>query len=61
MKLFENITIEVDKEGDIYRAFAYDSATGENIETVKCDRIGGAIGGIFTELRSIANEKSKKE
>ena len=51
MILFQNLTIAVEKEGDIYRAYAFNSVTEENIASCKCEREGGAIAGLFHDLR----------
>ena len=57
MILFENLTIAVEKEGDVYRAYAFNSVTEENIASCKCDREGGAIAGLFDDLRTYATNK----
>ena len=59
MLLFENLTIAVDKDGDIFRAYAFNSATEENIASCKCEREGGAIAGLFHDLRIDATNKVK--
>ena len=54
MILFENLAIAVEKEGDTFRAYAFNPATEENIASCKCEREGGAVAGIFHELRNKA-------
>lgn len=53
MIIIEDVSIGVAKEGEIYRAYAYNSKTEENIAICKCDRRYGAISGLFEELRKI--------
>ena len=57
MILFENLTIAVNKEDDIYRAYAFNSATEENISYCKCSREGGAVSGLFHNLKIDAINK----
>lgn len=57
MILFENLTIAVEKEGDIYRAYAFNSVKEENIASCKCEREGGAVAGLFHDLRIDATNK----
>ena len=59
MILLENLTIAVDKVGDIYRAYAFNSVMEENIASCKCEREGGAISGLFDDLRTYATNKVK--
>ena len=59
MLLFENLTIAVDKDGDIFRAYAFNAVTEENIASCKCEREGGAIAGLFHDLRTYAINKVK--
>lgn len=57
MLLFENLTIAVDKDGDIFRAYAFNAVTEENIASCKCEREGGAVAGLFHDLRTYAINK----
>ena len=57
MILFENLTIAVEKEGDVYRAYAFNSVTEENIASCKCEREGGAVAGLFHDLRTYVINK----
>lgn len=57
MILFENLTIAVDKEGDVYRAYAFNSVMEENIASCKCEREGGAVAGLFHDLKIDAINK----
>ena len=59
MLLFENLTIAVDKDGDIFRAYAFNAVTEENIASCKCEREGGAVAGLFHDLRTYAINKVK--
>lgn len=60
MILFENLSIAVDKEGDVSRAYAFNAVTEENIASCKCEREGGAIAGLFNDLRNDAIKKAEK-
>ena len=60
MILYENITIAVDKEGEVWMAYAYDAKTEQNISSCKCTREGGAIAGLFNDLRNEAIKKAEK-
>ena len=57
MILFENLTIAVEKEGDLFRAYAFNVVTEESIASCRCERQGGAIAGLFKDLRNIAINK----
>ena len=63
--LYENLTIAIDKEtesgNEIYRAYAFNSITEENVASCKCTRPEGAISGLFDMLRKDANEKYRAE
>jgi hypothetical protein len=59
--LYENLTIAIDKEGDIYRAYAFNSITEENVASCKCTRPEGAISGLFEDFRNEANRKAECE
>lgn len=55
MILFASITVAVEKEGDIYRAYAY-RRNEENIAIAKSFDSGLAISSLFEQLRVIALE-----
>ena len=57
MILFQNLSMAVEKDGDIFRAYAFNSVTEENIASCKCEREGGAISGLFHDLRIHAINK----
>ena len=59
MILFENLTIAVEKEGDVFRAYAFNAVTEENIASCKCEREGGAVAGLFHNLKVYAIEKAE--
>lgn len=59
MILFENLTIAVEKEGDIFRAYAFNAVTEENIASCKCEREGGAVDGLFHDLKVDAINKAE--
>jgi hypothetical protein len=61
MILFENLAIAVEKEGDIFRAYAFNAVTEENIASCKCEREGGAIAGLFNDLRNVAINKAESK
>ncbi len=50
MILFENLTIAVEKEGDIFRAYAFNAVTEQNIKSVKYIDRENAITALFHEL-----------
>lgn len=56
MILLENITIAVEPENGIYRAYAYNS-DGESIASCKSTRDYGAVAGLFETLRNKANDE----
>lgn len=56
MILIKNLTIEVEKEGNVYRAYAH--SEGENVSICKSTRINGAVSGLFANLKDVANEKT---
>ena len=58
MNLFENITIKVEQEGDLYRAYAY-SATENNIASHKASIQYMAVARLFQDLREIACDKAR--
>jgi len=57
--LYENLTIAIDQEGDIFRAYAFNAETEQNVATCKCSRKDGAVSGLFETLRKDANNKAK--
>lgn len=63
--LYENLTIAIDKEiingEDVYRAYAFNAVSEQNVATCKCTRPNGAISVLFDELRKNANEKYRVE
>ena len=61
MTLFESLAIAVEKEGDLFRAYAFNAVTEENIASCKCEREGGAIAGLFKDLRNIAINKAESK
>ena len=50
MILFENLAIAVEKEGDIFRAYAFNAVTEQNIKSVKYIDRENAITALFHEL-----------
>ena len=57
--LYENLTIAIDQEDDIFRAYAFNAVTEQNVATCKRSRKDGAVSGLFETLRKDANEKAK--
>ena len=60
MKLFEKITVSVEKEGDKFRAYAFNEKE-ENITSSKSFDSGLAISQVFENLRVLALEADGKE
>lgn len=58
--LYENLSIAVENEGDVYRAYAFNTVTGQNVATCKCTRLEGAVACIFGELRDDASDMVKR-
>ena len=56
MVLFASITIAVEKEGDVYRAYAY-GRNEENIAIAKSFDSGLAISALFEQLRVMGLDK----
>ena len=56
MVLFASITVAVEKEGDVYRAYAY-GRNEENIAIAKSFDSGLAISSLFETLRVMALDK----
>ena len=50
MILFENLAIAVEKEGDTFRAYAFNAVTEQNIKSVKYIDRENAITALFHEL-----------
>lgn len=59
MVLFAGITIAVEKEGNVYRAYAY-GRNEENIAISKSFDSGLAVSSLFEQLRVIALESEAK-
>ena len=60
MKLFEKITVCVDREGGIYRPYAFNEKE-ENINSSKSFDSGLATSQVFENLRVMALEAEAKE
>lgn len=54
MILFENLTIAVEKEGDIFRAYAFNAVTLDNVGYFKADNTEDAVAGLFELLKATA-------
>ena len=59
MVLFASITIAIEKEGDVYRAYAY-GRNEENIAISKAFDSGLAVSSLFEQLRVNALESEAK-
>lgn len=53
MVLFASITVAVEKDGNVYRAYAY-GRNDENIAIAKSFDSGLAVSSLFEQLRVIA-------
>ena len=60
MKLFEKITVCVDREGDKFRAYAFNEKE-ENITSSKSFDSSLAVSQVFENLRVMALEAEAKE
>lgn len=58
--LYSQISIAVEKEGTVYRAFAYDKR-GNNVSSAKAFDSGLAVSGLFENLRNIALETEAEQ
>lgn len=58
--LIRNVSVAVELEGYLFRAFAFVEETGEHIAQCKCIRKAGAISGLMDELKKLALEKAKE-
>ena len=54
MILFEKLTIAIEKEGDIFRAYAFNAVTLDNVEYYKADNKEDAVAGLFDILKATA-------
>lgn len=56
MVLFASITVAVEKEGNVYRAYAY-GRNEDNIAIAKSFDSGLAVSALFEQLRVMALDK----